>query len=129
MEETYVSLHHETPQQTIARNNADVQNEVQTNPPEQPNTFRLTIRERLARSVQLRNQQREAEVQTQQARTAVLNSTRQYLDSHTRYYEIAAESQRLYNENVRLRNEFLINNTSIIRARDVYIFVVYLISL
>ena len=129
MEETYVSLHQETPQQTIARNNAEVQNEVQTHAPEQPNTFRLTIRERLARSVQLRNQQREAEVQTQQARTAVLNSTRQYLDSHTRYYEIAAESQRLYNENVRLRNEFLINNTSILRARDVYIFIVYLISL
>ena len=129
MEETYVSLHHETPQQTIAQNNADVQNEVQTNPPEQPNTFRLTIRERLARSVQLRNQQREAEVMTQQARTAVLNSTRQYLDSHTRYYETAAESQRLYNENIRLRNEFLINNTSIIRARDVYIFIVYMITL
>ena len=129
MEETYVSLHQETPQQTTAQNNDEVQNEVQTVPPEQPNNFRLTIRERLARSVQLRNQQREAEVQTQQARTAVLNSTRQYLESHTRYYEIAAESQRLYNENVRLRNEFLINNTSILRARDVYIFIVYLISL
>ena len=129
MEETYVSLHQETPQQTSARNNAVVQSEVRTDLPEQPNTFCLTIRERLARSVQLRNQQREAEVQTQQARTAVLNSTRQYLESHTRYYEIAAESQRLYNENVRLRNEFLINNTSILRARDVYIFIVYLISL
>ena len=129
MEETYVSLHHETPLQTNARNDAEVQSEVQTNPPEQPNNFRLTIRERLARSVQLRNQQREAEVMTQQARTAVLNSTRQYLDSHTRYYETAAESQRLYNENIRLRNEFLINNTSIIRARDVDIFIVYMISL
>ena len=110
MEETYVSLHHETPQQTIARNNADVQNEVQTNPPEQPNTFGLTIRERLARSVQLRNRQREAEIETQQARTAVLNSHRQCFDNQSRYYEIAAESQRLYNENVRLRNEYLTNN-------------------
>ena len=110
MEETYVSLHHETPLQTNARNDAEVQSEVQTNPPEQPNNFRLTIRERLARSVQLRNQQKEADIQTQQARAALINSQRQFLDIQRQYYEAATHSHRLYNEHVQLRNEYLTNN-------------------
>ena len=102
LEQTYYSLHNETPQQTI-QNNAQAQ-------ADRTPTLTLTLRERLARSVQLRNRQREAEIETQQARTAVLNSHRQCFDNQSRYYEIAAESQRLYNENVRLRNEYLTNN-------------------
>ena len=106
MEETYVSIHKETPQQSAARNTA----EVQPNLSQQPNALSLTIRERLARSVQLRNRQREADIETQQARAQVLNSQRQCFDNQSRYYELAAESHRLYNENVRLRNEYLTNN-------------------
>ena len=102
LEQTYYSMHNETPQQTI-QNNAQAQ-------ADRTPTLTLTLRERLARSVQLRNRQREAEIETQQARTAVLNSHRQCFDNQSRYYEIAAESQRLYNENVRLRNEYLTNN-------------------
>ena len=109
-------MHYETPQQTV-RSNA----EVQTDPPQQPSTYRLTIRERLARSVQLRNQEREANIRTEEARALAFDSQRQYYDSHRRYYEIAAESHRLYNENVRLRNELLNNNRRILRARDMHI--------
>ena len=80
---------------------------------EQPNLRSLPLRERLARSVELRNQQREADIRTQNARTDTLNS-------QARYYQIAMESHRLYNENLRLRNEMLQNSRSMFRARSVF---------
>ena len=102
LEQTYYSMHNETPQQTI-QNNAQAQ-------PDRTPTLTLTLRERLARSVQLRNQQREADIQTQQARAALINSQRQCLDIQRQYYEAATHSHRLYNEHVQLRNEYLTNN-------------------
>ena len=118
LEEMYHSIHHESPQQSTNV-------EVQTDPTPQ----RITVRERLARIAQLRDEERVANIQTQQARAAVLNSQRQYFDSQSRYYEVAAESHRLYNENVRLRNEHLFHNRGILRARDIYILKVLLNSL
>ena len=102
LEQTYYSMHNETPQQTI-QNNAQAQ-------ADRTPTLTLTLRERLARSVQLRNQQREADIQTQQARAALINSQRQCLDIQRQYYEAATQSHRLYNEHVQLRNEYLTNN-------------------
>ena len=93
------------PQQPAVQQNAFVQ----TEPTQQPISHALTLRERLARSVELRNQQREADIRTQNARTDTLNS-------QARYYNIAIESHRLYNENLRLRNEALENRRSVFRA-------------
>ena len=97
------------PQQPAVQQSAPVQ----TEQPPLSNSHRLTLRERLARSVELRNQQREADIRTQNARTVTLNS-------QARYYQIAMESHRLYNENLRLRNEMLQNSRSIFRARSVF---------
>ena len=97
------------PEQTAVQQSAPVQ----TEQPPLPNPHRLTLRERLARSVELRNQQREADIRTQNARTVTLNS-------QARYYQIAMESHRLYNENLRLRNEMLQNSRSMFRARSVF---------
>ena len=99
----------DSPQQTSVQQSAPVQ----TEQPPLPNSHRLPLRERLARSVELRNQQREADIRTQNARTVTLNS-------QARYYQIAMESHRLYNENLRLRNEMLQNSRSIFRARSVF---------
>ena len=99
----------DSPQQTSVQQSAPVQ----TEQPLLPNSHRLPLRERLARSVELRNQQREADIRTQNARTVTLNS-------QARYYQIAMESHRLYNENLRLRNEMLQNSRSIFRARSVF---------
>ena len=94
------------PQRPAVQQSSNVQTE-------QPNLRSLPLRERLARSVELRNQQREADIRTQNARTDTLNS-------QARYYQIAMESHRLYNENLRLRNEMLQNSRSMFRARSVF---------
>ena len=100
------------PQRPAVQQSANVQTE-QAQIPNLRSLRSLPLRERLARSVELRNQQREADIRTQNARTDTLNS-------QARYYQIAMESHRLYNENLRLRNEMLQNSRSIFRARSVF---------
>ena len=102
-------FHGDHPQQSASQQSAFVQ----TEQPPIPTSHSLTLRERLARSVELRNQQREADIRAQNARTVTLNSQAQY-------YQIAMESHRLYNENLRLRNEALNTRRSMFRARSVF---------